>query len=679
MAIRSWRIGQGSLWLCQQTYVAEIVSFRIIPMCVLCAALNPAQADAEWQSHATATQTQPLAAANRSDAQAIADYLVRGYWEEAYPFSPEYDDPRKFDVQAGGTLTYSFKGMSDAEKTIARAALDAWTEVSGLKFRQVNNGGDIRFRNDDPDGGAYSYSELGALQNGFRNIEYSVINIEPNWDARPISTNSYWFQTYVHEIGHALGLGHAGQYNGEGTIDREFKYDSWQLSIMSYVAQDENSNIRGEYAFLGSLMAADILAIQDIYGSNVRANHGNSVYGFNSNIGGPLGRMMQAWLDNAPFGKDVWQDNPMAFTVYDTGGRDVINVSGAWSGQRINLGEGKVSDFMGVRGGMVIAYDSVIENARGSRWNDIFTGNSANNRLEGGAGNDRLLGRAGIDNLKGDAGHDRLLGGDRNDLLTGGAGDDVLNGGAQTDTAIFTTRNAIRVSLLVTGEQQTGEGRDRLISIENLTTGAGNDRLIGSDTANVLSAGLGHDQLFGKGGADRLVGADGQDRLFGGAGHDTLLGGQGRNMLRGEGGDDQIIGGGSNDLLVGGGGADRLSGAGGADALKGEQGNDTLLGGAGADSLAGGSEDDLLTGGAGADVFRFGQGADRITDFQDDVDTLEITVLLWGGGKRTVAEVLAFATVQAEGVVFDFGNGNALTLAGLTAVDQLQNDLRIIL
>jgi serralysin len=648
-------------------------------MCVLCAAINPNKADAEWQSHTSAAQTQPLAASDRSDAQAIANYLVRGYWQEAYSSFAGYDDPRKFAVKAGGTITYSFNGLSDAEKAIAREALDAWTEVSGLKFRQVNNGGDIRFRNDDPDGGAYSYSELGTMRNGFREIEYSVINIDANWDAKPISTNSYWFQTYVHEIGHALGLGHAGQYNGEGAIDREFKYDSWQLSIMSYVAQDENPNVRGEYAFLGSLMPADILAIQDIYGENVRANHGDSVYGFKSNIGGPLGKMMQAWLDNAPYGQTVWQDNPMAFTVYDTGGRDVINVSGALSGQRINLGEGKVSDFMGVRGGMIIAYDSVIENALGGRGNDILTGNKANNRLEGAAGHDRLLGFAGEDNLKGAAGQDRLLGGDWNDLLTGGAGDDVLDGGTGTDTAVFSAKTGVIVSLLRSGAQQTGEGRDSLIRIENLLSGAGHDRLIGNDAANSLNSGLGNDALYGKLGNDLLAGALGNDRLYGGAGNDTLLGGEGRNVLRGEGGNDLLTGGGASDVLIGSTGADRLNGAGGADQLKGEEGNDTLLGGTGNDNLSGGSEDDLLIGGAGADVFRFGQGADRITDFQDDVDTLEITATLWGGGKRTVAQVLDFASVTAEGVVFDFGSGHVLTLNGLTDLAQLQNDLRVIL
>ncbi|GHC48550.1 M10 family metallopeptidase [Neogemmobacter tilapiae] len=632
-------------------------------MCVLCAALHPDRAEALWQTHA-GSLTAPIAAAGSNDAKEIADYLVKGYWNEAYPSFSEDHDPRRFDVSAGGELTYSFRGMSAAEKKIAKQALAAWTEVSGLTFREVQTGGDIRFRNDDPlnvGGGAYSYSQLDGWLGDVRKIDYSVISIDKNWDTKPISLNSYWFQTYVHEIGHALGLGHAGQYNGEGTIDREFKYDSWQLSVMSYVAQDENPNVRGEYAFLGSLMSADILAIQSIYGTDVRANHGNSTYGYKSNIGGPLGQMMMAWLDKKPMGRDVWQGNPMAFTVYDTGGKDVINLSKAFYGQRISLAEGAVSDFMGVRGGMVIAYGSTIENAIGGRGGDRFTGNDVANRLDGRGGHDRLNGQAGADLLVGSDGRDRLFGGADDDRLLGGAGDDVLNGGAGVDTAVFGGKAAIRLTLGKTGAQQTGNGRDSLLGVENVVTGGGNDRLTGNEQKNILNAGTGHDLLKGQGGDDRLLGGAGKDRLFGGNGNDTLLAG-----------DDA-------DQLTGGGGDDSLDGGSGSDLLKGDEGHDTLLGGEGADSLYGGAGNDRLTGGGGADVFRFGLEQDHVTDFTDDVDTLELWADLWGGVSLSVTEVLAsYATVQAEGVVLNFGNGHVLTLEGLTDTAVLLNDIRIL-
>lgn len=61
--------------------------------------------------------------------------------------------------------------------------------------------------------------------------------------------------------------------------------------------------------------------------------------------------------------------------------------------------------------------------------------------------------------------------------------------------------------------------------------------------------------------------------------------------------------------------------------LVGGAGNDVLLGGAGDDRLAGRGGDDRLEGGAGADVFVFdipAGGDDRIVDFQDGLDQIEI-------------------------------------------------------
>lgn len=67
----------------------------------------------------------------------------------------------------------------------------------------------------------------------------------------------------------------------------------------------------------------------------------------------------------------------------------------------------------------------------------------------------------------------------------------------------------------------------------------------------------------------------------------------------------------------------------------GGQGNDTLIGGAGDDELDGGRGDDLLqgglgndwlTGGGGKDTFVLGrrEGVDRIVDFEDRSDRLQL-------------------------------------------------------
>ena len=74
------------------------------------------------------------------------------------------------------------------------------------------------------------------------------------------------------------------------------------------------------------------------------------------------------------------------------------------------------------------------------------------------------------DRLKGDNGANRLMGGDGWDVLMGRGGDDVLDGGSATDTASYAeAASGVTVDLTIAGPQQTGEGADTLISIEDLT------------------------------------------------------------------------------------------------------------------------------------------------------------------------------------------------------------------
>jgi serralysin len=165
-------------------------------------------------------------------------------------------------------------------------------------------------------------------------------------------------------------------------------------------------------------------------------------------------------------------------------------------------------------------------------------------------------------------------------------------------------------------------------TIENALGGAGNDTLIGSETANSLDGGAGADVLRGNGGDDKLTGGGGSDTLDGGSGNDTLLGGNDNDILTGGAGNDTLDGGAGSDTAsyaassvtvkvslaitdaqaTGGGGNDTLTaienliGGTGADILIGNGEANTLDGSAGGDQLAGGGGADILIGGAGRDV-----------------------------------------------------------------------------
>lgn len=207
-----------------------------------------------------------------------------------------------------------------------------------------------------------------------------------------------------------------------------------------------------------------------------------------------------------------------------------------------------------------------------------------------------------------------------------------------------------------------------------LSTGRGNDSVVGTAQDEQFLLGSGNDTGRGGAGADRILGQDGNDLVMGGFQADTLLGGAGRDRIKGQAGDDILSGGADNDRLDGGFGNDRLIGLGGNDVLRGAQGRDRLTGGAGNDTLDGGTGDDRMSGGAGADEFVYatGGGRDRIADFADDEDVLRIA----GRGDDS-GTVLSFATDTATGVVFDFGNGDVLTVLGVTRAE-LRDDLIVL-
>ena len=125
---------------------------------------------------------------------------------------------------------------------------------------------------------------------------------------------------------------------------------------------------------------------------------------------------------------------------------------------------------------------------------------------------------------------------------------------------------------------------------------------------------------------------------------------------------------------LGGSGNDTLSGNEGRDRLQGQAGSDTLNGGDGRDILSGGKGRDALRGGSGADEFRFasGDGKDRVLDFQDDRDVLNLKSWDFASWK----EAMSHASRSGDHVLFDFGGGDTLLVRNMTKSD-LMDDLLV--
>ncbi len=314
--------------------------------------------------------------------------------------------------------------------------------------------------------------------------------------------------------------------------------------------------------------------------------------------------------------------------------------------------------------------DDVIVGGSGA---DILRGNEGADELWGGTGNDTLVGNSGADMLGGGDGGDELIGGDGNDLLGGGEGDDILWGGNGGDTLQGGGGNDTLGGGSGGDTVSGGIGSDLLGGAgghDQIWGGDHNDTLQGGEGDDTLGGGVGHDVLTSGAGNDQLGGGEGHDQIWSGSGDDTanagsgndaLGGGDGNDVLTGGDGNDTLGGSEGNDTLSGGGGRDALWGGTGADSLAGGTGNDTLGAGDGADRLSGGGGNDLLAGGLGADTFIFGEsaGADRITDFQPDIDHIRITT-----------PGLSYATLDIEQIADDvfirLPEGGSILIQGIT-------------
>ena len=227
----------------------------------------------------------------------LADYLIDGFWELS-----DSDEHFSFDVEAGGGLTADITALTEDGQRLARWALEAWTRVTGIKFELVDDeDAQITFTddNEEEDRASADFVQTEDMMVSAR------INVPEQWlidDGSSIVSST--FHAYIHEIGHALGLGHPGPYNEtlEFGTDTVFLIDSFQASVMSYATQRINTYINDSGAYPVTPMIADIIAIQKLYGAPDDANPGDTIYGYQSNVDGYLGEFFELWTgESDPF------------------------------------------------------------------------------------------------------------------------------------------------------------------------------------------------------------------------------------------------------------------------------------------------------------------------------------------------------------------------------------------
>lgn len=241
-------------------------------------------------------------------------------------------------------------------------------------------------------------------------------------------------------------------------------------------------------------------------------------------------------------------------------------------------------------------------------------------------------------------------------IIDGGAGNDLLVGGETADSFLGGGGNDRMFGLGGNDQFEAEEGENQMYG------GAGDDFGTGGEGNDIIRGGKGDDFFDGGDGDDDMRGGQDRDELDGGLGEDLIYGGDGRDILSGEANRDTLFGGDGHDELYGGSSADALRGGMGGDTLDGGKGADLLYAGQGDDIVEGGDADDVIRGGAGDDTISGGAGADSITSGKGDDE------IAGGGG----ADVFIMTRNTGNDHILDFADGIDtidLTAFGLRPAD----------
>ncbi|HEY0013014.1 MAG TPA: M10 family metallopeptidase C-terminal domain-containing protein, partial [Allosphingosinicella sp.] len=629
-------------------------------------------------------------------------------------------------VPGADQVDHSPKALTAEQQAAALRVLTELERITNLDLRDWSfspSEGEIRFgRTADP-----SMDTAAAYLPGDHPVDGDVWFSSRYGDYLAPIAGNYDYFTFLHEIGHAVGLEHPHEGGPFGRTPADRDHMSWTvMSYRSYQGGDEGYT-NDEADFPQTYMLSDIAALQHLYGANYSANSGDNVYSWNPETG--------------VFSTDgavsiIPRGNRVFMTIWDGGGTDTYNFSnydlalqvslapGAWSllrsAQAADLGEGHYAP-----GNVANAHlhkgntASLIENAIGGWGDDAITGNQAANRLEGRSGDDTLDGAAGADTLIGGSGNDTYRVDDSGDtvieLLNDGAFDKVfasvswtLGEGSGVETLELTgvsaaartlTGNSLHNFLWGTSGNDIldgGAGPDTMIggagddvyvvdtAGDSITDEAGIDTIRASLTWTLLTP-FEHLELTGTAAIDG-TGNQWSNSITGNDGANLLDGRAGADLLTGKGGDDVYLVDHEADTVVeqAGGGADEVRTALGlyrlaanvetligtnvapgiAQHLFGNALGNTITGSVVADHIEGGDGNDVLTDAGGGGTMDGQEGDDRLTIVRAAGGELQVHSLTGGAGNDEISVTFA---IDAQLTIAGGDGDDLVDLAALTA------------
>ncbi|RZI44316.1 DUF4214 domain-containing protein [Herbaspirillum sp. HC18] len=276
-----------------------------------------------------------------------------------------------------------FQPFTEAQKAATRSIFSQLAASLNISFREVADSahsyGQIRLGDNMQEDSA-GYAFLPNSEDG--DIPGDVWISEDY--ASQQTPGSYNYATLVHEIGHALGLKHPGNYNaGETTTaDPNATYlgrdeDNQNYTVMSYLDSDTSEGQQRTWYGL-----YDMLALQYLYGTKSVRTGDADVYRFTDAVG----RNMEMVQDSA-------------------GTQDTIDLGAVSIGAIVDLHAGAFSSVGKAPSGtravtnLSIMFGTTIENLVATSAGDFITGNAANNRITSNGGSDTIDGDGGTDTV----------------------------------------------------------------------------------------------------------------------------------------------------------------------------------------------------------------------------------------------------------------------------------------